>query len=125
VNARTPTGTLGFMDNTENVRRVLRNHEVLIRRGKPKKNMKRPTGWTLPSETDGAENTTLFGLSSVVCGDTGHEERVSTQRVRYIHLNPLRARLVQDLDELASYPYGGHSALMGKCPNDWQDAPKR
>jgi hypothetical protein len=35
-------------------------------------------------------------------------------------LNPLRARLVETLDQLSSYPYGGHSALMEKCPNDWQ-----
>jgi len=41
--------------------------------------------------------------------------------VRYIHLNPLRVRLVESLDQLDCYPYGGHSALMGKCPNDWQD----
>jgi len=41
--------------------------------------------------------------------------------VRYIHLNPLRAKLVDSLDQLGSYPYGGHSALMGKCSNEWQD----
>ena len=34
--------------------------------------------------------------------------------VRYIHLNPLRARLVKDLKALDSYPYSGHSVLMGK-----------
>jgi len=41
--------------------------------------------------------------------------------IRYIHLNPLRARLVKDLKELGKYPYSGHSALMGKEKNDWQD----
>ena len=42
--------------------------------------------------------------------------------VRYIHLNPLRARLVMGLKELDKYPYCGHSVLMGKKKREWQDA---
>jgi len=34
--------------------------------------------------------------------------------VRYIHLNPIRARPVEDLNELRRYPDSGHSVLMGK-----------
>lgn len=41
--------------------------------------------------------------------------------VRYIHLNPLRAKLVADLKALDSYSYCGHSALMGKKRYKWQD----
>ena len=41
--------------------------------------------------------------------------------VRYIHLNPLRAKLVPGIPELNKYPYSGHSALMNKKGNDWQD----
>lgn len=41
--------------------------------------------------------------------------------MRYIHLNPLRAKLVPDLDRLDRYPYAGHSALMGRVPGEWQD----
>jgi len=41
--------------------------------------------------------------------------------VRYIHLNPLRARLVKELTDLDKYPYSGHSVLMGKRKRDWQD----
>ena len=41
--------------------------------------------------------------------------------VRYIHLNPLRAEIVRDLDELKSYLYCGHGALLGTVTNDWQD----
>ncbi|BBO68848.1 hypothetical protein DSCA_27780 [Desulfosarcina alkanivorans] len=41
--------------------------------------------------------------------------------VRYIHLNPLRAKLVNDLRELASYSYSGHRALMGKGKCPWQN----
>ncbi len=44
--------------------------------------------------------------------------------VRYIHLNPLRAQIVTNLDELERYRYSGHSALMGKEQNNWQDADK-
>jgi putative transposase len=33
--------------------------------------------------------------------------------VRYIHLNPMRAGLVETLEELDRYPWSGHSALMG------------
>ncbi len=41
--------------------------------------------------------------------------------VRYIHLNPLRARLVPDYKSLNGFVYGGHCALAGKCQNDWQN----
>ena len=32
--------------------------------------------------------------------------------IRYIHLNPLRAGVVNSLDELAAYPWSGHRQLM-------------
>jgi hypothetical protein len=35
--------------------------------------------------------------------------------VRYIHLNPLRAKVVKDLKGLRKYRLCGHSALMGKA----------
>jgi len=41
--------------------------------------------------------------------------------VRYIHLNPLRAGLVKDLKSLDRYAYTGHSAVIGKQKNSWQD----
>jgi putative transposase len=41
--------------------------------------------------------------------------------VRYIHCNPLRAGFVKDLRGLRSYRYGGHSALVGRYRNEWQD----
>lgn len=40
--------------------------------------------------------------------------------VRYIHLNPLRAGIVQDLDGLDGYAYCGHSRLVGHISDDWQ-----
>ena len=41
--------------------------------------------------------------------------------VRYIHLNPLRARIISDLSELDRYPYSGHSRLVGTIDDGWQD----
>lgn len=54
---------------------------------------------------------------SILC----QQEPYLLELVRYIHLNPLRAKLVESIDQLDYYPYGGHSALMGKCRHDWQD----
>jgi REP-associated tyrosine transposase len=41
--------------------------------------------------------------------------------VRYIHLNPIRAGIVKDLKSLDRYAYTGHSIVMGKRKNTWQD----
>jgi len=46
---------------------------------------------------------------SIVC----EEETYLLELLRYIHLNPLRAKLVPDLSSLAEYPWCGHSVLMG------------
>ncbi len=53
---------------------------------------------------------------SILC----ERESYLLELVRYIHLNPLRAQLIHDLDELDRYPYAGHSALMGKRVYEWQ-----
>ncbi len=45
---------------------------------------------------------------SVLC----QEEPYLKELVRYIHLNPLRAGLVDDLTKLDNYPWCGHSFLM-------------
>ena len=55
---------------------------------------------------------------SILC----QEDLYLLELVRYIHLNPLRARIVTDLRALDKYPYGGHSMMMGKEKNEWQDA---
>jgi hypothetical protein len=49
------------------------------------------------------------------------EEPYLLQLVRYLHLNPVRAGLVSDLDELDRYPWSGHSRLMGRVDDGWQD----
>jgi putative transposase len=46
---------------------------------------------------------------SIVC----EEETYLLELIRYIHLNPLRAKLVHDPIKLNEYPWCGHSVLMG------------
>jgi REP element-mobilizing transposase RayT len=53
---------------------------------------------------------------SILC----QEEPYLRELVRYIHLNPLRAKLVKDIKALDKYPYSGHSAVVGKVKRDWQ-----
>ena len=50
---------------------------------------------------------------SVVC----EEDPYLLELIRYIHLNPLRARLVEDLKELDKYLWTGHSAILGRRKN--------
>ena len=50
---------------------------------------------------------------SVVC----EEDAYLLELIRYIHLNPLRAKLVQDLNELDTYPWSGHSAILRNRKN--------
>jgi len=54
---------------------------------------------------------------SIVCD----EDAYFRELVRYIHLNPLRAKIVKNLSELDKYPWSGHSVIMGKKKRDWQD----
>ena len=54
---------------------------------------------------------------SIVCD----EDEYFKELVRYIHLNPLRAKLVTEILELDKFPWSGHSVIMGNCSNDWQD----
>lgn len=42
--------------------------------------------------------------------------------VRYVHLNPVRAGLVPNLDSLSTYPWTGHAALMGRRRAEFLDA---
>jgi putative transposase len=49
------------------------------------------------------------------------EQLYLMELVRYIHLNPLRARVVKDLKALKGYRWCGHSALMGKTEALFQD----
>lgn len=54
---------------------------------------------------------------SILC----QEDAYLLELVRYIHLNPLRAEIVADMDGLDTYTFCGHSVMMGTAPNTWQD----
>jgi hypothetical protein len=49
------------------------------------------------------------------------EEPYLRKLVRYIHLNPLRARLIPDLPHLARSPWCGHAGILGRPRHPWQD----
>jgi REP element-mobilizing transposase RayT len=55
---------------------------------------------------------------SILC----QEDAYLLELVRYIHLNPVRAKLVLDLNSLEKWAYSGHSTLVGKRENPWQDS---
>lgn len=52
------------------------------------------------------------------------EDGYLLELIRYIHLNPVRAGIIQDLDKLAIYPNTGHSTLMGRINHSFMDATK-
>jgi len=54
---------------------------------------------------------------SILC----QEDPYLKELVRYIHLNPLRAGLVEDMKKLGKYPWCGHSVLMNKTEQSWQN----
>lgn len=49
------------------------------------------------------------------------EDPYFKQLVRYIHLNPLRAGLVESIAKLDYFRWCGHSALVGRRKSEWQD----
>jgi putative transposase len=54
---------------------------------------------------------------SIICEDDPY----LLELTRYIHLNPLRAGIVGDLERLSYYRWTGHSAVMGRVKRDWQE----
>jgi REP element-mobilizing transposase RayT len=52
---------------------------------------------------------------SILC----EEEPYFLQLVRYIHLNPVRAGIVTDMDGLEVYPWSGHHIIVGKETSPW------
>jgi REP element-mobilizing transposase RayT len=77
------------------------------------------TGYAIGYNTRHCRHGHLFQnrFKSILCQEDGY----LLELVRYIHLNPLRAKMVDDLESLDRYSYCGHSRLMGKCKSRWQD----
>jgi hypothetical protein len=113
VESATPCYAWSFLDN---------HAHFLLRTGKmPISRVMRKllTGYAVTFNKRHRRHGHLFQnrYKSILC----EEEAYLQELVRYIHLNPFRAGLVKGLRELGSYPYSGHSVLMGKNKRAWQD----
>ncbi|MBI4396443.1 MAG: transposase [Elusimicrobia bacterium] len=53
---------------------------------------------------------------SILC----QEEAYFLELVRYIHLNPVRAKMVTIMKELDRFPWSGHAVLVGVQKSYWQ-----
>jgi len=54
---------------------------------------------------------------SIICEDDPY----LLELTRYIHLNPLRAGIVESLVKLNGYPWSGHSVIVQRLKRDWQN----
>lgn len=122
-----------FLDRLERVVRetktavyawaIMSNHAHFLLRSGPEgiaKLMRRfLTGYAISYNQRHRRHGHLFQnrYKSIVCD----ENTYFTELVRYIHLNPLRSGIVRTLAELDRYRYSGHSVLMGKVKNKWQE----
>ena len=101
---------------------LMPNHfHLLVRTGaKPLSDMMRKvsTGYAMYFNARHKRRGYLYQnrYKSVLC----QEEAYLLELVRYIHLNPYRARIVKDMNELNRYPWSGHSVLMGKNKAEFQ-----
>lgn len=55
---------------------------------------------------------------SILCD----EDNYLLALVRYLHLNPIRAKIVETMEALDRYPWTGHRAIIGKAQYPWMDA---
>lgn len=54
---------------------------------------------------------------SILCQEDIYFEEL----VRYIHLNPVKAKIIPTVNQLDKYPWTGHSAIVGNKQHPWQD----
>jgi len=54
-------------------------------------------------------------FQSILCD----QDRYLLELIRYIHLNPVRAKMIVDCAHLDAYPWTGHSGLLGRHKRDW------
>lgn len=102
---------------------LMTNHaHILLRSGAlglPKYMRRLLTGYVVAYNRRHQRHGHLFQnrYKSIVCD----EDSYFMELVRYIHLNPLRAKLVKTLSELERYAWCGHGVLMGRSKYEWQD----
>ena len=102
---------------------LMKNHaHILLRSGPgglPNFMRKLLTGYAVYYNKRHKRHGHLFQnrYKSIVC----EEDSYFRELVRYIHLNPLRGNLVEQMKELDKFEWCGHSSILGKRGNDWQD----
>ncbi len=103
---------------------LMENHfHLLVRTGRQslsKSMRKLLTGYVINFNRRYKRHGHLFQnrYKSIVCEDDPY----LLELTRYIHLNPIRAGVVQNMVALAKYPWAGHSVLMGEVERGWQDS---
>jgi REP element-mobilizing transposase RayT len=77
------------------------------------------TGYALTFNRRYGRHGQLFQnrYKSILC----QEDAYLLELVRYIHLNPLRAKLIESYSSLGGYKYCGHGYILGIRRNGWQD----
>ncbi len=102
---------------------LLPNHAHILLRSSPlgiSKYMRRLlTGYAVYYNRRHERQGYLFQnrYKSILC----EEEAYFKELIRYIHLNPLRAGIVDNLVGLGAYPWCGHSYIMGRSAYSWHD----
>lgn len=102
---------------------LLSNHfHILLRTGNESlsKNMRRLlTGYVINFNRRHKRYGHLFQnrYKSIICEDDPY----LLELTRYIHLNPVRAGIVENLEALNNFAWTGHSAILGKVKRQWQD----
>jgi len=99
---------------------LMTNHAHILLRsglaGLPKFMRRLLTGYAITYNHCHKRHGHLFQnrYKSIVCD----EDSYFLELVRYIHLNPLRARQVKDISKLDRYCWCGHCVLMGRIKHE-------
>jgi len=102
---------------------LLQNHAHLLLRsgptGLPRFMRRLLTGYAVTFNRRHKRVGYLFQnrYKSIVC----EEDAYFRELVRYIHLNPIRAKLTETLRALERYPWCGHATVVGRHPRPWHD----
>jgi putative transposase len=102
---------------------LMANHvHILLRTGSmglPKYMRRLLTGYALTYNRRHSRHGYLFQdrYKSMVCD----EDTYFRELIRYIHLNPIRPKVVKSIAFLDRYPWCGHAVLMGHLKYPWQD----
>ena len=102
---------------------LMKNHSHILLKSGPlglSKYMRRfLTGYAIAFNLRHKRHGHLFQnrYKSIVCDEDAYFHEL----VRYIHLNPLRAKLVKDMSALDGYLWCGHGVIIGRKRREWQD----